>query len=114
MDWREAERTFDGPLSGMSTIPVMFEDSVERNRQREAQQYKGGVYDRSLTEGVIPTAPDGEYGSLSYEAMQSIVRRLAAGFRDLGVADGERVGIFASTRMEWAHTDFALLAAGGW
>jgi long-chain acyl-CoA synthetase len=113
MNWKEAEKTFDDPLIGVSTIPVMFEESVERNRHRPAQQYKGGVYDRSLAETVLPAALDGEYRSLTYDTLQSVVRRLAAGFRSLGVEGGDRVGIFSSTRMEWAQTDFAVLAAGG-
>ncbi|MFC6725920.1 AMP-dependent synthetase/ligase, partial [Halobium palmae] len=45
--------------------------------------------------------------------MRDLVRHLAAGFRDLGVDVDDRVGILAHTRMEWALSDFALLAAGG-
>ena len=45
--------------------------------------------------------------------MQGIVRNLAAGFRSLGLEPGDRVGIFANTRMEWAQADFGVLAAGG-
>lgn len=40
------------------------------------------------------------------------MRRLSYGFRELDVAVDDRVGILASTRMEWALTDFALLGAG--
>src|SRR5699024_53602 len=51
--------------------------------------------------------------NLSYRQMHRIVKRLAAGFRSLGIEAGDRVGLFANTRMEWAQTDFAVLAAGG-
>ncbi|MDY7082498.1 MAG: AMP-binding protein, partial [Halobacteria archaeon] len=45
--------------------------------------------------------------------MQDIVHNLAAGFREIGVEKGDRIGIFCSTRMEWAQSDLALLSAGG-
>jgi long-chain acyl-CoA synthetase len=112
MNWREAERDYDDEVIGDSTLARMFEDAAERHADRPAQWYKGGVYDRSLAPDVLDPAPDGEYGSLSYAEMRHVVRRLAAGFRDLGVAADDRVAIFSSTRMEWAHCDFALLAAG--
>ncbi|MDY6780547.1 MAG: AMP-binding protein, partial [Halobacteria archaeon] len=54
----------------------------------------------------------GEYTSITYDEMGSIVRNLAAGFDELGVEKGDRVGIFSHTRMEWAQTDFALLSLG--
>ena len=112
-DWQAAERAFDHPVIGMSTMPELFDVAATRHADRPAQMYKGGVYDRSLTPDVVPTAPDGEFATLSYEEMQSIVRNLAAGLRELGVTAGQRVAIFAETRMEWAQSDFAVLAAGG-
>jgi long-chain acyl-CoA synthetase len=113
MSWQESERTYEDAVVGESTLARMFEDAADRHADRPAQRYKGGVYDRSLVPGVVEAAPDGDYGSLSYAEMRHVVRRLAAGFRDLGVEADDRVAIFASTRMEWAQTDFALLAAGG-
>lgn len=112
MHWREAEREYTDEVIGETTLARTFEDSVARNEGRIAQQYKGGVYDRSLTDSVVPPAPDGAFATLEYGAMAGIVRNLAAGFRELGVEAGDRVGIFGNTRMEWAQTDFALLAAG--
>ncbi|ELZ92852.1 acyl-CoA synthetase [Haloferax mucosum ATCC BAA-1512] len=114
MDWRDAEATFDDPVIGRTTLPRMFEESASRNASRVAQQYKGGIYERSLVDkGVVPAAPDGAFGDVTYEKMRDIVRNLAAGFRDLGVEAGDRVGILSHTRMEWAQTDFAVLGAGG-
>ncbi|WP_323190997.1 long-chain fatty acid--CoA ligase [Halostella sp. PRR32] len=113
MTWREAESEYTDDVIEMTTLPRMFEDSAARNEHRPAQQYKGGVYDRSLAGTVVQAAPDGEYRALSYADVRDIVRSLAAGFRDLGIGDGDRVGLYASTRMEWAQCDFALLAAGG-
>jgi long-chain acyl-CoA synthetase len=113
MDWQEAEAEFESEVLGETTLSRMFEESAARHEEEVAQQYKGGIYDRSLAGPVIPDAPDGDFASLTYEEMRRIVRRLAAGFRSLGVEAGDRVGLFANTRMEWAQSDFALLAAGG-
>lgn len=112
MHWRETEREYTDEVVGESTLARMFEETVARNERSVAQRYKGGVYDRSLTTGVIPRAGDGEFAELTYDGMASVVRNLAAGFRELGVENGDRVGVFADTRMEWAQTDFGLLAAG--
>ncbi|RJT04390.1 long-chain fatty acid--CoA ligase [Halococcus sp. IIIV-5B] len=113
MDWQEAEADFESEVLGEGTLSVMFEESAARNTERVAQRYKGGIYDRSLASEVVPAAPDGEFADLTYEAMRGIVRNLAAGFRELGVEAGDRVGLFSNTRMEWAQSDFGILAAGG-
>lgn len=110
-DWLQDERDYEDPLRERGTIPELFERSAAEHLDEPAQLYKGGVYDRSMT-GVVPGAPDGEYASLSYRTMRDIVRHLAAGFREIGLERGERVGILANTRMEWAQSDLALLAAG--
>ena len=112
-DWRAAEDAFDHDVLGRMTLPRLFEDTAARHTGRPAQGYKGGIYDRSLVEeDIVPAAPAGDFAHLSYGEMRDVVRNLAAGFRDLGVEAGDRVGIFAKTRMEWAQTDFALLSAG--
>jgi long-chain acyl-CoA synthetase len=112
MEWRDAEREYEDEVVGRSTMPRLFEESAARHENRPAQQYKGGVYDRSLAGSALTAAADGEFRSLSYAEMREIVRSLAAGFRELGVEADDRVGIFADTRMEWAQADFGLLAAG--
>ena len=113
MDWQEAEREFSDPVIATETLPRTFERSADRNADRVAQRYKGGVYDRSLVSaGVVPPAPEGAYADLTYAETRDVVRNLAAGFREIGVEDGTRVAIYAHTRMEWAQTDFAALAAG--
>ncbi|MXV63232.1 AMP-binding protein [Natronorubrum sp. JWXQ-INN-674] len=112
MNWWDAEREYEDEVIGETTLGRMFENAVERNANRPAQQYKGGIYDRSLTDSVIPAATPGEFRTLSYTEMRDIVRNLSAGFHDLGVEQGDRVGIFANTRMEWAQCDFALLGVG--
>ncbi len=111
-DWRAAERSFDDPVIGDGTVSELFEESARRHADADAQRYKGGVYDRSLVPDVLPAAPEGGFASLTYAELRAIVRNLAAGFRELGVAAGDRVGIYGHTRMEWAQSDLGLLAAG--
>jgi long-chain acyl-CoA synthetase len=113
MSWQAAERAFTDEVIARETLPGMFERTAERNADRIAQRYKGGTYDRSLVAaGVVPAAPAGDYADLTYAEMRGIVRNLAAGFRDLGVDGDTRVAMYSQTRMEWAQTDFAALAAG--
>lgn len=111
--WLRAEREYRDELPDRCTVPELFEDSAARHLDRPAQHYKGGVSDRSLvTEGVVPAAEPGEFATLTYGEMRDVVRKLAAGLRELGLDAGDRVGIYANTRMEWAQADFAALAAG--
>lgn len=112
-DWLQREYDYEDDMrqDDRGTIPELFELSAEKRLDQEAQMYKGGIYNRSMTD-VIPEAPDGEYASITYREMRDIVRNLATGFREIGLDHGDRVGIFASTRMEWAQSDLGLLAAG--
>ena len=107
------ERSFDDPVLGETTLARLFDRSASRHADLPAQQYKGGVYERTLAGVAYPPAPEGDFATLTYEEMGDVVRRLAAGFRDLGIERGDRVGLFADTRMEWAQCDFAVLSAGG-
>jgi len=111
-DWRRAETDYTDAVVGADTLSEMFEAAIERYANRPAQRYKGGVYERSITSSLVPEAPYGEYESISYERMGTLVGNLAAGFREFGLRPDERVGIYGNTRMEWALSDFALLAAG--
>jgi long-chain acyl-CoA synthetase len=109
--WLRAERTYEDGLFERGTVPELFETAADRHADEDAQLYKGGVYDRSLA-GVVSRAPDGEYAALTYDELREVVRHLAAGFREIGLGAGDRVAIYADTRMEWAQADIALLAAG--
>ena len=110
-DWLAREREYEDDLPEGGTVPELYETSAERHLGETAQLYKGGVYNRSLS-GVVSPAPAGEYATLSYREMRGVVRGLAAGFRELGIDRGDRVGILANTRMEWAQADLGLLAGG--
>lgn len=107
----EQENSYSDPVIGQTTLPQLFERSVQRYGDNTAQRYKGRP-NRSLTPDPLPEAPNNEYDSLTYEAMGDIVRTLSFGFQELGVEPGERIGLFANTRMEWVQADFALLGCG--
>jgi long-chain acyl-CoA synthetase len=112
-DWRQAEREYDDEVIGWNTVPEAIEDSAQLRLSQTASMYKGGVYGRTLVPEVIDEAPDGGFASLTYGEVRGIYRRLAAGFDELGVKKGDRVGIFSNTRLEWALSDFAVLSRGG-
>ncbi|MFB6193649.1 MAG: long-chain fatty acid--CoA ligase [Halobaculum sp.] len=113
MDWRRAESAYE-PGVTRESLAATFRASACEHGDRVAQRYKGGVYDRSLVRaGALPAAPDGEYADCTYDDLRRIVRRLSVGLREIGLAEGDRVGLFAETRMEWAQSDFAVLGAGG-
>jgi len=109
--WLAREREYEDDLAQRGTIPELFEESAAQRLDADAQLFKGGVYDRSMA-GVVPEPPAGEYDALTYGELRDIVRHLAAGFREVGIDRGDRVAIFADTRMEWAQADLALLAGG--
>ena len=113
MAWRDAEAAYEDEVTGKETLARTFESSAARHTDRPAQMYKGGIYDRSLVPDVLDPAPAGDYAEITYGEMRHVVRRLATGFQELGLGPGDRVGIFAHTRLEWALSDFAILAAGG-
>lgn len=108
----EDERAYNDATIGDDTIAEAFEAAADRHESRPAQYYKGEILDRSLVGPVLEPAPDGEFRSITYADMRDIVRNLAAGFRSIGVSADDRIAMYAHTRMEWAQTDFALLAAG--
>ncbi len=110
--WFQAEKEYDDEVVGNDTIPELYQASAERHPDDEAQTYKGGVYDRSLTPEVWPEAADDEWESVSYSEMQEAVEYITAGFSELGVERGDRVGIYSDTRFEWALSDYALLSRG--
>jgi long-chain acyl-CoA synthetase len=112
-DWRQAEAAYDDEVIGENTVPELFFEAVERHGDAPCQQYKGGPGNRSLTPGVVPEPPAGEYGTLTYAEVGEVVRNLAVGFRELGVTEDVRVGLYADTRPEWIQADLAVQAAQG-
>lgn len=112
MDWYAAEQDYDDDLIGRTTIPRAIATSAERHANHDAQAYKGGVYDRTLVPAALSAAPADDFTTIDYYELHGIIQTLTGGFRAHGVTPDDRIAIFAQTRMEWAHADLALLAAG--
>ena len=55
---------------------------------------------------------DGEWRERTYAEVGQIVREIALGLIDLGIAPGERVSILCTTRPEWTYADFAISSTG--
>jgi long-chain acyl-CoA synthetase len=79
------------------TIYTAFRETVARYPHKPALRYKG---------------EDGEYRSISFEALRDSIDRLAASLKRLGIAKGDRVAIFAYHGPEWVMADFASLKLG--
>ena len=92
---RESEAR-GGPRPAPGTLNQLFFDAVERYDRPEALLVK----------------VRGSYEPISHRAVAERVRRVALGLRELGLAAGDRVGILAENRPEWALADFGCLTAG--
>ena len=56
---------------------------------------------------------DGAWVECDWGTMAETVREIAAGLVSLGIARGDRIGIFAATSPAWVEIDLAIQAAGG-
>jgi long-chain acyl-CoA synthetase len=54
----------------------------------------------------------GIWEKISTDEVETTVRRLSLGFRELGLKAGDRVAIISENRPEWVMADFAALCAG--
>ncbi|WP_047486724.1 long-chain fatty acid--CoA ligase [Terriglobus sp. TAA 43] len=64
------------------------------------------------SERAILTPVGERWEAISCDALYWRTRRLAAWMQSQGIAKGDRVGLIAENRWEWAVTDFASLAIG--
>jgi long-chain acyl-CoA synthetase len=83
-----------------------------------------GTHSKTLAD-LLPLAADaygsapavrwyenGTWASRTYDEVREIVRPLALGLTELGIAKGDRVSILGNTRPEWTYFDFAALSIG--
>jgi len=54
----------------------------------------------------------GQWVSKSFNEVGGVVKKLALGLIDLGIAKGDKVAILGNTRPEWTYHDFAALSVG--
>ncbi|NUR97389.1 MAG: long-chain fatty acid--CoA ligase [Kribbellaceae bacterium] len=80
-----------------TSVGARFLAGCERHGDAEAFRY--------------PVA-DGRWTSLSWRELATRATELAAGLISLGITQGQRVAIAASTRIEWVEADLAVLLAG--
>ena len=89
------------PAPTSSTASKTIADLLSR-----AAEQRGG-------EVAVRVKRAGEWASVTYGEVNDIVREIALGLLDLGLAPGDRVALLAGTRPEWTYCDFAIAAAGG-
>ncbi len=72
---------------------------------RAAEEYRDRPYVWGKTEGG--------WASLTFNEFRNTARTLAAGFRSIGIGNGDKVSILCEGRPEWVVAEFATLFAGG-
>jgi long-chain acyl-CoA synthetase len=71
-----------------------------------------GAMDRFAARPVAMRAKTtGAWTDISYAELLDRVHALSIGFRELGLAPGDRIGLISENRPEWAIADYAALAA---
>jgi long-chain acyl-CoA synthetase len=83
--------------TGSVTIADIVSLAAERYGQRPAARFKR----------------DGEWREVSFAELGATVSEIARGLLDLGLAQGDRVALLCTTRVEWTYADLAITAAGG-
>ena len=83
--------------TGSVTIADIVSLAAERYGERPAARFKR----------------DDEWREVSYAELASTVSEIARGLIDLGLAQGDRVALLCTTRVEWTYADLAITAAGG-
>ncbi|WP_028061923.1 AMP-dependent synthetase/ligase [Solirubrobacter soli] len=94
------QETTAGPThggTGSVTIADIVGLAAERYGERPAARFKR----------------DDEWREVSYAELGEIVSEIARGFVDLGLAQGDRVALLCTTRVEWTYADFGITSAGG-
>ena len=80
----------------MNTIPQLFEESVRTYRKNIMMLEKR----------------NGSFKPSTYEQLQGLVHRCAAGLMKLGVQKGDRIGLIAEGRNDWVIAELGILYTG--
>ena len=86
-----------------------FLETAKRKKTKTAVRFSHGLKHQSRNRTTERTE---NWLSLSWEEYRSLVESLAAGLQSVGVRKGDRVAILATTRIEWAALDLAILGLG--
>lgn len=73
--------------------------------------YRAGLVERARSDAFLRKV-DGAYRPVASQEVVERITRVCAALIDVGIRPGDRVGILAETRLEWAIADFAILTAG--
>jgi long-chain acyl-CoA synthetase len=79
-----------------ATLPEMFFSQADQMREADCLRYPR----------------NGRYLPISWRELEERVLSLTAGLRSAGVRPGDRIGLLAENRPEWAMCDLAILASG--
>jgi len=88
--------TTSSPRLIAETVASLPGSAAERFASKIAARYRSG----------------GEWRELTYAEAGTAIQELSLGLVDLGIAPGDRVGLLANTRVEWALASYAISAAG--
>jgi len=77
-------------------LAVMIRQSARKHADKTAMRYKAG----------------GSWHSISYGELDDRIRAAAKALLEMGIREGDRVGIFSPNCPEWAIVDFAILSIG--
>lgn len=80
-------------------VAVQFLERVSKSPSNVAYKY--------------PVADDQPWAEVTWQETGEIVEKIAAGLLSLGLEPEQRVGIAASTRVEWIFADLAIMLAAG-
>jgi long-chain acyl-CoA synthetase len=107
---------FGGPNYGVRSVAVSERAAVSLLAVQEIASIPALLLARA------EATPDGEalrsptahgWSSMSWSQVAATARCAAAGLRDLGVTDEDRVSLLSATSSGWILADLAILAAGG-
>ncbi|MBO9523370.1 MAG: long-chain fatty acid--CoA ligase [Nocardioidaceae bacterium] len=94
--------------------PVVRDTSfIDKRSPNMAAQFRERVAKTPNLEAFrFPVADGQPWKSITWQEAGDRVERLAAGLLALGIESEQRVGIAASTRVEWIEADLAVMCAG--
>jgi long-chain acyl-CoA synthetase len=85
-----------GPEMNANHLALMIRQSARKYAGRTAIRYKAGA----------------SWHSISYRDLEDRIRTAAKALLELGIREGDKVGIFSPNCPEWAIADFAILSIG--